>query len=206
MRRVLTSVGVVLALLVIGAIWQRAQGQATDSTICVAFRTRTAATGKVVSSSVAKVACGGAWRVDTVIVKVPGPAVHDTLPMVWAPNTNAARDSVLWYGPYAWPTNSRPTNFKLPLGPATHDTVRVIVIVHDTLPVSRPGAPELPRGMAAMDSMIASGRALMNQTVFADTLYQFHLPNGAWEWRCKGPGCATPAMKARLLTMKAVRR
>jgi hypothetical protein len=51
-----------------------------DSTVCVSFRIRTATTGAIQTTSVAKVVCGGAPRVDTVRITLPAPPpVHDTI-------------------------------------------------------------------------------------------------------------------------------
>jgi hypothetical protein len=71
-RRLVALLIAALTLLVIGASWSAAHAQ-RDTTVCTAFRTRTAATGAIVTTSVAKVACGGATRVDTVLV-TPTPA------------------------------------------------------------------------------------------------------------------------------------
>lgn len=46
-----------------------AQTTTRDSTICVAFRTRTFSTGAILSTSVTKVPCGGQARVDTVTIR-----------------------------------------------------------------------------------------------------------------------------------------
>lgn len=152
-----------LLTLVLALVWPYHLAAQRDTTVCTAFRTRTAGNGAVLSTSVAKVACGGAStpaRVDTVKV----PSGRDTV--YWSPQATAGRDSVVWFGPYPWPsTSGRPASFKLPLGPGAGrvDTVKVPVIVVRVDTVYRPApvvtppvvtpppagnarAPELPRG------------------------------------------------------------
>jgi hypothetical protein len=94
---------------------------------------------------------------------------------------------------------------KVPVpGPVVHDTVPVIVIRVDTLyrpaptPTPSTGAPELPRGMAAMDSMLADGARAAAMTVFRDTIYTTVATDGLPEARCKGLDCTTPEMVQRL--------
>lgn len=127
--------------------------------------------------------------VETVTVRPA--AVHDTTVLVWSPQTNAARDSVLWFGPFPWP-GARPTNFAIPRPAARTDTVPtpspvviapppVVVppVVTPTIPP--PGnalAPELPRDM---DRVVT---AMPDLPMSGDTLY---LVGAVW-W-CRGPTC-----------------
>lgn len=125
----------------------------------------------------------------------------DTL--IWQSDLNATKDSLVFRGPFRYSPifgPSIPPPFPLPPGPVRVrvDTVKVIIVVHDTLPTPRPGAPELPRGAAAMDSMVATSRAIDHLPAPADTLFQAH-PAGALPYAyCRGPGCNTPAMIQRV--------
>lgn len=57
-----------LLALLLAVAWPYALAAQRDTTVCTAFRTRTALSGAILSTSVAKVACGGAARVDTIAV------------------------------------------------------------------------------------------------------------------------------------------
>jgi hypothetical protein len=139
-RRLVALLIAALTLLMIGASWSSAHAQ-RDTTVCTAFRTRTAATGAVVSTSVAKVGCSGVARVDT--VKLAG--LRDTV--YFDPQINATRDSISYSGPFAWRVGVRPAAFKLPAAPGAGrvDTVKVpSPPVHDTVYVAVPPSPVHP--------------------------------------------------------------
>lgn len=134
----------VAALVLLTALALRCDAQARDTTVCTSFRTRTAATGAIVSVSVAKVACGGTARVDTVTV-----TKRDTLHQFWALTIANGRGI---YG-IATSLGTKPANFTLPTARvdtvivARVDTVRVpSPPVHDTVYVAVPPAPVPPPG------------------------------------------------------------
>lgn len=100
--------------LALAAVWPYHLAAQRDTTVCTAFRTRTAGNGAILSTSVAKVACGAVARVDT---------------LIWQSNLNAARDSLVFTGPFRYSSISGlvvPPGFPLPPGPVTvaeRDTV-----------------------------------------------------------------------------------
>lgn len=189
MLRTLRWLAVLFALLIIGAVWQAAHAQATDSTVYIALRTRTGSTGKIISTSATKLDKLPSSRVDT--VRVPVQAF-----VYWQPNVAGCR--VAWE--YALGTSSPPPAVTLTsCGTARVDTVKIIVVVHDTVPVTpaptpNAHAPELPRGTTAMDAMLAESARAAAVTSFRDTLYTATAADGLPEQRCKGLDCNTPAM------------
>lgn len=101
-RQIVQTLALLALLVVVAGLWHvaHAQASARDSTVCAAFRTRTGTNGAIVSTSVAKVACGGTGRVDTVTVvrvdTVKVPVVTPPAPMPIDPrgyNCWQARDA-----------------------------------------------------------------------------------------------------------------
>lgn len=132
--------------------------------------------------------------------------------VAWYPNITPTGDS-LYFTLLAWRIRIPPSGFRFPSipGPVVHDTIpgkrdTIIVIRVDTVrvPVNPPSpnahAPELPRGMAAMDSMLKMARAI-------DTMNTASWPHirqdSTGKWVCY-LNC-TPAALARVKTMNATK-